>query len=96
MREYARVMRTGGYLVASIANRRSYIFNGAAECPDGSLRIAVDPYGNREGYRLQAFADSRQIEASLAPFFGAFSFGSADNDYYGICERVFWVVCQKK
>ena len=96
MREYARVMRTGGYLVASVANRRSYIFDGATECSDGSLRIAVDPYGNREGYRLQAFADSRQIEASLDPFFTTFSFGSADNDYYGIFERVFWVVCQKK
>ena len=31
----------------------------------------------------------------MTPFFSGFSFGFADNDYYGIQERVFWVVCRK-
>jgi SAM-dependent methyltransferase len=95
LREYARVLRAGGYLVASIACRSSYIFEGAIECADGSLVVRADPYGNRNGYRLHAFRERHEIEEYMTPFFGNFSFGFADNDYYGISERVFWVVCQR-
>ena len=78
------------------SGRASYIFEGAEEHPDGSLTIAADPYGNRNGYRLQAFRNERDLEKYMAPFFSNFSFGSADNNYYGISERVFWVVCQER
>lgn len=93
--EYSRVLRTGGYLVASVACKSSYIFREAIELPDGSLRIVEDPYGNRNGYRLHAFSEKREIEEYFSPRFSNFSFGFADNDFYGISERVFWVVCQK-
>lgn len=96
MREYARVMNSGGWLVASLASRDSYIFKDAVALEDGSLRIQADPYGNRDGYRLQAFSSTDQIEAYLSPWFEQFSFGYADNDYYGVTERLFWVVCQKR
>lgn len=96
LREYARVLKKGGFLVASIAARSSYIFAGALECPDGSLMIQSDPYGNRNGYRLHAFRDTREIEQYMGNIFSDFSFGFADNDYYGIKERVFWVVCQRR
>lgn len=96
MKEYARVMHSGAWLVASIANRESYIFKDAIAVEDGSLRIQADPYGNRNGYRLHALSSKNQIEAYLSPWFENFSFGTADNDYYGVCERLFWVVCQKR
>ncbi|PKO60598.1 MAG: hypothetical protein CVU24_12310 [Betaproteobacteria bacterium HGW-Betaproteobacteria-18] len=94
--EYARVMKPGAYLVASVACQSSYIFNNAEALEDGSFIIKSDPYGNRDGYRLHAFATKEQIEAYFSRWFTNFSFGFADNDYYGISERVFWVVCQKK
>ena len=96
MNEYARVMKPGGWLVASVASRESYIFKDAIPLEDGSLRIQADPYGNRDGYRLHAFSSKEQIEAYLSPWFKHFSFGFADNDYYGVSERLFWVVCQKR
>lgn len=96
MREYARVLKPGGWLVASVASRSSYIFKDAIALEDGSLRIQADPYGNRDGYRLQGFSSKDQIEAYLTPWFEHFSFGFADNDYYGVPERLFWVVCQKR
>lgn len=96
MREYARVMKPGAWLVASVASRSSYIFNQAIALEDGSLRIQADPYGNRDGYRLQAFASREEIGACLSPWFEHFSFGFADNDYYGVSERVYWVACQKR
>lgn len=96
MREYARAMKPGAWLVASLASRESYIFKSSVAMEDGSQRIQADPYGNRDGYRLQAFANNEQIEAQLSPWFEHFSFGFADNDYYGVAERLFWVVCQKR
>ncbi len=96
LREYARVLAPRGWLVASVADRASYIFNGAEELPDGSLRIASDPYQNRVGYRLHAFRQSAELEAYASPLFSDFSFGSASNDYFGIHEKVFWMVCRKR
>ena len=95
MEEYARVMKKGAYLVASVASSSSYIFNDAEALDDGSFRIKSDPYKNRDGYRLHAFANTEQIKQYLSRWFNNFSFGFADNDYYGITERVFWVTCQK-
>jgi len=96
MREYARVMKPGAWLVASVANRNSYIFKDAIALEDGSLRIQADPYGNRDGYRLHAFTSKDEIEAYLSPWFECFSFGFAENDFFGVSERLFWVVCQKR
>lgn len=93
--EYSRVLKPGGWLVASVACSDSYIFNDAVALEDGSYIIRSDPYGNRNGYRLHAFANKEDVRRYLSKWFGNFSFGFADNDFYGISERVFWVVCQK-
>lgn len=93
--EYSRVLKTGGFLVASVPHKESYIFKDCEDLPDGSAVIRNDPYNNRNGYRLHAFASRADIEKYFSPMFGNFSFGLADNDYYGIMERVFWIVCQK-
>jgi len=96
VKEYFRVMKPGAWLIASVANRNSYIFKGSLALNDGSLRIQSDPYDNRNGYRLQAFSTQEQIEEYLSPWFESFSFGSADNDYFGVGEKVFWIVCKKR
>jgi len=94
LREYARVLKPGGMLVASVASSNSYIFKNAEALPDGSMRIKSDPYGNRNGYRLFAFNSMHEIEEYFAPCFHDFSFGFADNDFYGVQEKLFWVVCR--
>ena len=95
LREYSRVLKPEGYLVASVARTDSYIFEGATKLPDGSLIVRNDPYNNRNGYRLHAFSSYEDVSSYFSVLFTNFSFGSAVNDYYGIDERVFWVVCQK-
>lgn len=95
LREYCRAMKKEGFLMASVANKASYIFDDAKELADGSMLIMKDPYNNRDGYRLHAFASTPDIEQYFSPLFKNFSFGTADNNYYGIFERVFWIVCQK-
>ena len=96
LKEYQRVMKTGGVLIASVADKRSYIFQSAEELSDGTSRIINDPYNNRNGYRLQGFSSEEAINKDFSKFFKNFSFGSAINNYYGVDERVFWVVCEKK
>lgn len=94
--EYARVLKPGGYLVASVADVRSFIFNGAERLKDGSYLIANDPYNNRVGYRLHAFETAPALIDYFSPLFADFSIGYSDKDYYGINERLFWVVCRKR
>ena len=94
--EYYRVLKPGGTLIASVADKRSYIFDKADEQSDGTMRINNDPFSNRNGYRLHGFSSESEIENYFSKLFDDFSFGSANNNYYGIRERVFWVVCIKK
>ncbi len=62
---------------------------------DGTWRIANDPYSNRNGYRLQAFASTAEIRNYFGSLFRCSGFGEARNNYFGVDERVFWVVCNK-
>jgi len=94
LKEYARVLKPGGYLIGSVANSDSYIFEGAEELSDGSKLINNDPYNNRDGYRLFAFKSEKEIEDYFSDLFNEFSIGFADNNFYGIRERVFWITCK--
>ncbi len=39
--------------------------------------------------------NENDIKKYLEPFFQNFSFGHTNNEYFGINERLFWVVCEK-
>ncbi len=95
LKEFARVLKPRAWFITSLPMRESYIFDGAEELSDGCLRIHKDPYNNRIGYKLKAFRSPEEISQELSPYFDNFSFASAQNNYYGIDERLYWVVCQK-
>jgi len=94
--EYQRVLKPGGVLIASVADKSSYIFQSAQQMVDGTMCIKSDPYNNRNGYRLHGFSSEAEIEQYCSEYFKRFSFGRANNNYFGIEEAVFWVVCEKK
>lgn len=95
LEEYQRILKPGGVLIASVADKKSYIFQDAQAFDDGTMQIRNDPYSNRDGYRLHGFSSEEDIEKYFSKFFTNFSFGHASNDYYGIKEQVFWIVCEK-
>lgn len=95
VKEFARVLKKGGYYTTSLPMRNSYIFDGAEQLEDGCMRIKNDPYNNRIGYKLRPFANEAEIESELSPYFSNFGFAWAQNNYYGIDERLYWVTCQK-
>lgn len=95
LREYHRVLKKDGVLIASIADSESYIFKNASRLSDGTWRINNCPYQNRNGYRLQAFGEKSEIEDYFSSLFTNFCLGRSRNDYFGIDEKIFWIVCNK-
>jgi SAM-dependent methyltransferase len=96
VREIARVLRSGGRLVFSAPMTSSYILRGARDLGGGRMEIAEDPYGLRNGSVMQAFAREDQIVEALAGFFTDFRIGSCRNDFWGIEEHVWTVVCERR
>lgn len=98
LQEIARVIRPGGWFVGCVAKSDSYIFEGASDVPASNgkiFRVARDPYGVREGELLAAVEDADDLLPLLSSDFSHFSWGDAQNNYFGIDERVLWVVAQR-
>lgn len=95
VQEIARVLKPGGRFVFSAPIGTSYIFRGAKDLGSGHMEIAADPYGVRNGCVLKKFDDEAELRASFVPFFESFAIGSCRNDFWGIQEHVWIVVCQR-
>ncbi len=93
--EIARVQRSGGRFIFSAPCADSYIMDGAIDLGDGHMQISNDPYGVRNGTIMRRFDSEADIVAAIAPHFTAARIGSARNDWWGIEERVWIVVCER-
>jgi SAM-dependent methyltransferase len=94
--EIARVMKPGARWVLSAPIATSYIFNGAIDRGDGHMEIRNDPYGIRNGYLLKKFDNAADIESALGRWFTGFQIGACRNDFWGIEEHVWTVVCRRR
>jgi SAM-dependent methyltransferase len=95
LREIARVLKHGGSFVFSVPIGTSYIMRGAEDLGNGHMEIANDPYGVRNGYVLKKFDTEAEIQTALSPIFTDLEIGSCRNDFWGIDEHVWVVVCRK-
>jgi SAM-dependent methyltransferase len=94
--EIARVMKPGARWVLSVPIGTSYIFRDAIDRGEGHMEIRNDPYGVRNGYMLKKFDDEREIESTLGRWFTDFHVGACRNDFWGIDEHVWTVVCRRR
>jgi SAM-dependent methyltransferase len=95
VREIARVAKPGGRFVFSAPISTSYIMQGAKPLGDGHMEISNDPYGVRNGYIMRKFDTASEIETALSPYFFDARIGAARNDWWGIDEQVWIVVCTR-
>jgi SAM-dependent methyltransferase len=94
--EIARVMISGGQFVFSAPIGTSYIFHGAVDSGGGHMTVANDPYGLRNGCLLRKFDSEEEIESALDTWFTDFRIGACRNDFWGIEEHVWTVVCRRR
>jgi SAM-dependent methyltransferase len=95
VREIARVTKSGGRFIFSAPMGSSYILRGASDLGEGHMEIANDPYGVRKGAILKKFDSEAEIGQTLSPFFIDLQIGSCRNDWWGIEEHVWTVVCRR-
>ena len=94
--EMARVLKPGGRLVASVPMRSSYIIKDGEDLGDSHRRVHNDPLDIRNGYILKYFVDPAQIQAELGDTFTDFRIGHCQNNWWGIDEYAWTIVCRKK
>lgn len=96
VREYHRVLKPGGTLVASLPEAHASIFDACLVLEDGHVEIRSDPWGLRNGYVFKWFRSEEDVINAFSPYFDAFSIGLCCDNYYGSRINVFLLVCQKK
>ena len=96
LREIHRVLTQGGTFVLSLPMADTFILKDAAPLGDGHVRIAQDPYGLRVGAIFRVFAGRDEIEQTFAPWFRDFQIGFTDDEYWGLRQRMWIVVCTRR
>lgn len=97
LREIHRVLAPNGIFICSLPMHDTYIIlDKAEELSGGHYRIKNDPYGLRNGTIFRAFKNQSEIVETLGKYFYEFSVGFCDDDFYGIHQKVWIVVCKKR
>jgi hypothetical protein len=89
------VLKPGGLFIFSAPMSTSYILSGASDLGEAHMKIVNDPLGVRNGSILKKFDQESDIKRALSPTFEDFAIGSCRNDFWGIEEHVWIVVCHR-
>jgi len=93
--EMARVLEPGGYLIASLPMKDTFILKGAKPLEGHHFEITQDPYGLRNGTIFRVFDSPKEIEETFGQYFRDFRIGYCDDLYWGINQKVWVVVCRR-
>ncbi len=94
--EMARVLASGGWLIASLPMVGSYILKDAKPLPSGHYEITKDPYGLRNGTIFRVFHSRQEIRKVFSPFFHHFNIGYCNDLFWGIHQKVWILVCRRR
>ncbi|MEQ8822820.1 MAG: class I SAM-dependent methyltransferase [Filomicrobium sp.] len=83
--EMARVIRPGGWIVASIPKKTSFVFQGSTAHEKPGYRIIGDEFfGGRNGEVMRCMADRKDLETSFSGQFEDFCHADLDMDWFGL------------
>ncbi len=94
--EIARIVKPGGFLIASLPRTTGSILKGAKPLPAaGHVEITNDPLKLRNGSIFRVFESEVDIEKTFSPYFENFIIGSCDDNYFGTEQHVWILVCRR-
>ncbi len=94
--EYARVLKAGGVLFATLPEIGGSICEGAIDRGQGHYEIRNDPWGLRNGYLLRTLRGRDDIVDAFSRWFEGFAIGLCRDDYYGVTIAYWLLVCRRK
>lgn len=94
--EYARVLKPGGKLTFSMPKKSCFIYKGSDTSRKGYKIIRNDPFYIRNGMEMRCFEDESDILNEFAAQFSDFTFGSIEDDGFGLAYHWHIGVCSKK
>lgn len=95
LREIVRVLKPGGWLVASVPMADNFILDKADLLEKEYAIIRDDPFKLRNGSRLKYFSSEEMLISFFGDFFSNLSVATLKDDYFGILISAGIVVCQK-
>ena len=96
LKEMHRVLDSDGILICSLPQDTTYILQGAEHLPNGYYRIKNDPYQLRNNAIFRAFSSESDIKNTFSSYFTDFCIGFCNDNFYGLHQNVWIVVCRKK
>jgi SAM-dependent methyltransferase len=97
VREHARVLKSGGYLVCSVPGPNCFSLSGAEEVGNDLIRLRTDAkWSMLNGMIYRRFRDFADIEATFGECFTDFRRCTINDDCYGLPLEYFIFVCRKR
>lgn len=93
--ECARVVKPGGYFIASLPEIGGQICENGVDLGNGHLRITHDPWGLRNGYVFRVFRSREEIEKTFSRYFEITAIGLCQEDFYGVYISFYIVVARR-
>lgn len=95
LEEIARVIKPNGFLIASLPKPNGSILKNAKQLSNNHMEIKNDHLGLRNGSIFRVFESKTDIINTFSPYFDNFIIGSCEDDFFGIQQNVWTIVCKK-
>lgn len=96
VKEYARVCKPEAVMVFSIPKPKCFIYRDGVEKGNGLIQVTKDPFKIRNGVILRCFRDEEDIVQSFGEYFEDFTFGSIEDDCFGLNYSWYIGYCRRK
>ena len=95
LKEISRILNTNGFFICTIPQTSNYYIIRSKKLKGNEYLIKNDYLKIRNNYRLFAL-NKKRIKKIFSKNFQNINIGLLENDYFGLKEKMFIVVCKKK